>query len=186
MIVTRISKDSISTLSLPQKIKGQFWIYNGNTASEKDKLISIEGINDKWILKSNRIISIVGEKGVSEKSAELIPLRVYALKRGEEYDDNFIFTEPITDDRQTFVKYLAKGDLDLTIGRKEECDICYSSSFVSKDHAVLSLKSGIWYIKDTNSTNGTFVNEKCISEAQLHIGDTVFIMGLKIVIGKNL
>ena len=187
MIVTRISKDSISTLSLPQKTKGQYWIYEGSNVSEKDKLIGIEAVNDKWILKSNRNVSIIGHDGGNEKAVELVPLHIYALRKSDGNDDSIIsvFAEPITDDRQTFVKYLAQGELDLVIGRTEECDICYSNKFVSSQHAVLSFRNGSWHIKDTNSTNGTFVNEKRITETQLHFGDTIFIMGLKIVIGKS-
>lgn len=187
MIVTKISKDSISTLSLPQKVKGQYWIYEGSAISEKNKLIGIEAENNKWMLKSNRTYGIITKDGGIEKSAVLEPLKIYALRKNDcgDEDNIFVFTEPVTDDRQTFVKYLAQGEIELTIGRKESCDIYYPSDFVSSDHAILSLKNGSWHIKDTNSTNGTFVNEKRITEAQLHFGDTIFIMGLKIVIGKS-
>lgn len=71
-------------------------------------------------------------------------------------DKVFAFTEPITEDRQVFTKYLVKDDVDLTIGRTEQNDVCYSNKVVSSKHALLSYRSGKWFIQDTNSTNGTF------------------------------
>lgn len=45
MLVSAISKNEITQISLPEKVKGQYWLY---TSSEKgEKLVSIEGQNDK-------------------------------------------------------------------------------------------------------------------------------------------
>ena len=183
MLVTRISRNSISTLSLPRKKNGQYWIYSDNV-SEQDKLLGIEGVDDRWILRPTRKLEFVNAGGSSVKSVELEPMNIYAFK-DKDNELVSILTEPVTDDRQVFVKYLAKGDTDLVIGRYDDCDIFFPKEYVSSHHAVLSLHDGKWSVKDLDSTNGTFVNEKRVSEKQLSYGDVVYIMGLKIVVGKN-
>jgi len=184
MIVTTISKNHINNISLPEKIKGQFWLCESLDIGE-ERLVNIEGINDEWIMKSTRQTKILGKHNEELKNTVIFPLSIYVLRKfdGEKI---FVFTEPITEDRQIYTKYLIKDDVDLSIGRTEENDIYYLNKIVSSKHATLSFRSGKWFIQDTNSSNGTFVNDTRVMKKELGIGDTVFIMGLKIIIGKNI
>lgn len=184
MIITTISKNHITSIALPEKAKGQFWLYETSDFCD-ERLVNIEGINDEWIMKSTRNVKILDCDNNALKSVRISPLNIYALSRsnGEKI---FVFTEPITDDRQIFNKFLVDSDVDITIGRSEQNDIYYSSQVVSSKHAILSCRSGKWFIQDANSTNGTFVNDHRISKTLLNIGDIIFVMGLKIVIGKNM
>lgn len=184
MIVTAISKSHINSISLPGKIKGQFWLYEtSNTGNER--LVNIEGVSDAWIMKSTRQVKILDSHNNALKNTAIAPQSIYVLGKpnGEKV---FVFTEPITEDRQIFTKYLVKDDVDLTIGRTEQNDVCYPNKVVSSKHATLSYRGGKWLIQDTNSTNGTFVNGMRATKMELSVGDTIFIMGLKIVIGKNI
>ncbi|MBQ7186007.1 MAG: type VII secretion protein EssC [Ruminococcus sp.] len=182
MIVTKISNESISTLTLPQKVKGQYWIYE--SADSTERLLSIEASDDSWQLRSNRNVQVTDDDLAPVRSAVLEPLHIYSLKRGEDMN-TIVFTEPITDDRQIFTKYLVRDDAQFLIGRSEDCDILFRNPFVSSAHARLSFTAQRWHISDLGSTNGTFVNEKRITETDLEIGDTVFIMGFRAVVGKN-
>jgi len=50
------------------------------------------------------------------------------------------------------------GHWVLTLGRKEENDVCLKSdTFVSRQHAKLHLKDHSWWLEDCDSTNGTFI-----------------------------
>ncbi len=184
MIVTTISKDCINTISLPKKVKGQYWLYEKPNDVE-NHLVSIEGINNEWVLKSNRSVKVLDDNGNATKTAVVSPLNIYALSRtgGEKV---YVFTEPITEDRQTYTKYMVADNTDITIGRSEQSDICYPNKVVSSKHATLFCRGGSWFIQDTNSTNGTFVNGKSVENTELNVGDVVFVMGLKIVVGKNM
>lgn len=59
----------------------------------------------------------------------------------------------------------ALGDLTLTvndslsIGRGSDNDVVLGSKEVSRNHALLSVLNGQLYVKDLNSSNGTFINE---------------------------
>ena len=184
MIVTTISRTHIKSISLPEKVKGQFWLYEDTDAGDT-RLVNIESVNEQWLMKSTRQVKILDNKNETLKNTVISAQSIYALgkQNGEKV---FVFTEPITEDRQTFTKYFVRQNMDLTIGRTEQNDIYFSNKVVSSKHAILSYRDGKWFIQDTNSTNGTFVNGVRVSTTALSVGDVVFIMGLKIIIGKNL
>ncbi len=184
MIVTTISKSHINSISLPEKIKGQFWLYETLDNSD-ERLVNIEGVSDEWIMKSTRQVKILDSHNNALKNTAISPQSIYVLEKPDD-EKVFVFTEPITEDRQIFIKYLVKDDMDLTIGRTEQNDVYYPNKVVSSKHATLSYRGGKWFIQDTNSANGTFVNGTRATKMELNIGDTIFIMGLKIVIGKNI
>ncbi|HEX5641073.1 MAG TPA: FHA domain-containing protein [Thermoleophilia bacterium] len=68
----------------------------------------------------------------------------------------------------------------ITVGRAPASDIVLDEQFVSTTHARLLPRGQFYYVEDLGSTNGTFVNEKQVTEAQLkldsrvRIGETTF------------
>lgn len=64
--------------------------------------------------------------------------------------------------------------LPLTIvGRGSEAGIVIKDVNISRRHASFSFTDGRWNIKDLNSTNGTFVNNRRVSSETLHDGDVL-------------
>jgi len=67
-----------------------------------------------------------------------------------------------------------------TVGRAATSDILLDEDFVSGAHARLVPRGQFYFVEDLGSTNGTFVNDKRVTEAQLkyesrlRIGETVF------------
>ncbi|MFA4965297.1 MAG: FHA domain-containing protein [Thermoleophilia bacterium] len=68
----------------------------------------------------------------------------------------------------------------ITVGRAPESDIVLDEEFVSGAHARLVPRGQFYYVEDLGSTNGTYVNERPVTEAQLRpdsrvrIGETIF------------
>jgi hypothetical protein len=59
----------------------------------------------------------------------------------------------------------------LTIGRSPDAEIFLDDVTVSRDHAVLVHRSGAWYLDDSGSLNGTYVNRRRIESHKLEDGD---------------
>ena len=68
----------------------------------------------------------------------------------------------------------------ITVGRAATSDVVLDEQYVSSTHARLVPRGQFYYVEDLGSTNGTFVNEKQVTEAQLRldsrlrIGETTF------------
>ncbi len=62
----------------------------------------------------------------------------------------------------------------LTAGRNPDCDLVLSVGHPSRRHAELSLEDGRVWVKDLGSANGTFVNDRQVTERYaLNAGDRV-------------
>lgn len=67
----------------------------------------------------------------------------------------------------------------VTVGRAASCEVVLTDTFVSNVHARVFLRDGAYWVEDTGSTNGTFVNEARVRDAiaigpgdQVRVGKT--------------
>ena len=74
----------------------------------------------------------------------------------------------------------------LNIGRRESCDICLKFNNVSSIHCELSLRGGLWTVRDMGSSNGTKVNGVRMLQRTLKPGDEIGIAGHKFVLEYEL
>lgn len=73
---------------------------------------------------------------------------------------------------------MAFGKEEITFGRDDTNDIMIASEIVSRRHGHFTVKEGHCYITDDNSTNGTYVNGKRVSQVELRDGDSIRIDNL--------
>lgn len=66
-------------------------------------------------------------------------------------------------------------DKQLTVGRSPQCDIFLNDMTVSREHAMIMPKDGQFFIKDTGSYNGVWINNESVEEAPLKDNDVVQI-----------
>jgi MoxR-like ATPase len=66
---------------------------------------------------------------------------------------------------------------DVVIGREKGCDLSLDDTEVSRHHAKLFYKNGVWHLADLGSANGTTLNEQTITTAALKDRDVVSIGG---------
>jgi pSer/pThr/pTyr-binding forkhead associated (FHA) protein len=59
----------------------------------------------------------------------------------------------------------------MVIGRSPEAEVFLDDVTVSRDHAVLVRRAGGWYLDDSGSLNGTYVNRKRIDSHRLEDSD---------------
>jgi len=63
----------------------------------------------------------------------------------------------------------------LLVGRSDHNDIAISSRFISRHHALLVRHGNATFLMDLNSTNGTFVNSKRVSNHVLMHDDVITV-----------
>jgi pSer/pThr/pTyr-binding forkhead associated (FHA) protein len=74
---------------------------------------------------------------------------------------------------------VALSSLPVTIGRANTSSIVLADDYVSSNHARLVPRGEDWLVEDTGSTNGTFVNDRKVTEP------VVVPVGGRIKIGRN-
>lgn len=185
MIVHLFKSKRMFSLTLPEKVAGQYWLTDIDDAGRYRHLISVEALEGNWVLKSNQQAAVLGENGTPVDSSILSPLSFLRLGIANSSENILLFTENEDNSRCTFSKIVMTGPEQLTIGRAEGCGMRYNSRFVSSSHARLDYNGSEWSITDLDSTNGTYVNGFRVSQARLSAGDLIHIMGLKIVVGSG-
>jgi hypothetical protein len=75
---------------------------------------------------------------------------------------------------QTGMTYLLPPG-NTTVGRHHESDIFLNDVTISRQHCRFLLGEGKLVVQDSGSTNGTYVNDARVDEAQLRAGDEVVV-----------
>lgn len=71
-------------------------------------------------------------------------------------------------------EYVLMEGATVTIGRSASNDIHIPEQHVSRQHAVVNYRDGVFLLNDLNSANGTFVNDEQVTEAYpLTHGDVI-------------
>ncbi len=60
-----------------------------------------------------------------------------------------------------------------TLGRSSECDLCISSPEISRSHALIDRDAEGYFLRDTGSRHGTYVNGICITTTRLRSNDRI-------------
>jgi len=65
------------------------------------------------------------------------------------------------------------GTGELTLGRSSRSHIVLADRTVSRRHAALRRREGRWYLVDLGSTNGTWVEDRRVFDAEVRPGDEI-------------
>ena len=74
-------------------------------------------------------------------------------------------------------RYALNPQHENQIGRDWECDVALNDPQCSRVHATIVFRESAWWIADSGSSNGTYVNGQTIDEAQLIDGNEVRVGG---------
>lgn len=75
---------------------------------------------------------------------------------------------------QVGLEYPLDGDV-VTVGRNPECDIFLNDMTVSREHAELTRTADVFVVRDLQSFNGVWVNNRTVGQHALRPGDYVQI-----------
>ena len=77
------------------------------------------------------------------------------------------------------------GRKSITIGRGTETDVLIADKLASRIHCELSYKDGNYYIRDCDSRNGTFVNDRLIEVCRINPGDRIRVGDMVIAVAAS-
>ena len=69
---------------------------------------------------------------------------------------------------------------ELSVGRHHSCDVRFENPRVSRRHARLVFRDGVWIAQDLGSTNGTFLNGVKIGRCRILPGDDISFAGERV------
>ena len=70
-------------------------------------------------------------------------------------------------------QFILAEDKPNRIGRGLDCDIILADPLSSRVHAIVICEDGAWWVRDSSSRNGTFVNNQKVDEARLIAGSVL-------------
>ena len=185
MVVNLIKNRELFSITLPEKINGQYWLNDFDENGNVRKIIGIEANKNQWVLKGNRNAYVVGKDSKPIKSTVLKEDSFFNLHINGEDSRVILFTEPLTKSRNTFKKLVVKGACSISVGRSDGNGIVIDNKYISSNHCVINYDGSSWNIVDKSSTNGTFVNGYKSDSQTLIPGDLINIMGFKMIVGNN-
>lgn len=178
---------------LPSAISGKYYFSN-EQADSKITFVSLQAIDGKWcaVCTDNAFFQeeIINGAGIAEviiigQTIPLVDRMIYRIAYGG--NRYTLYSEIENDESNVLHSYLISLDKEITIGRMDTNDICIDSRyrFVSRRHAKLRWENDGLHVVNWESRNGVFLNSTAINDQKVSIGDTIFIMGLRIVIGAG-
>lgn len=181
--VNLIGEDGrLEVLFLPKAVEGKYLFEN----REQHKTISfvwIEAEDGRWVLCCGPEVCFVGEYSIDIKRIPLVHNKLYyMICGGKKY---FLCAELQTISSGVFHHFRVKQNMVVTIGRDETNAIVSMGRFVSRNHAAMCLTGTGWEIRDLNSANGVYVNRRRVEIAKVKLGDMIYLMGLRILIGTD-
>ena len=93
MIINLIKSKQMFSLTLPNKVKGQYWVTDIDENGKPRDLISIEAINGDWVVKSNKFVSILNSENKPVDNTVLKPSNFFNLKINGLEESVKLFTE---------------------------------------------------------------------------------------------
>ncbi|MCL2655234.1 MAG: type VII secretion protein EssC [Coriobacteriia bacterium] len=187
--------DRRSARVLPRKRIGRYWISAESDSGGSDDLLCVEGVQNQWVLRSNKHVEVLDAEEKPLRAQNVSEGQLYQIRIIETNEHATIYAEPETADRKQFTRNKFPSSGKITLGSSSASDICFTSPFITENHAtifiegenirVVDQKAAIGGDNGKENTTGTFVNNKRVFEQALKPGDTIAIMDLMIIIGKG-
>ncbi len=169
--------DEIYELRLPKEPDGYFRF----SEDIELRFLSIYAKNGKWVISCYTPAYFSGASNLNDFEVSLCDDNLYRIV----CDDRIysLLVEKVIPQRSVFHNYHFKTDIEMVIGSHPDCGIYYRGPFVAEKHALITRVNAQWQIRCIDATYGIFVNNEKCKNAVLQLGDIVYIMGLKIIVG---
>lgn len=171
--------DDLREIWLPKYPEGFFHFSN----SPEYAFLSISAKNGQWIASCKRPAFF---RDVRLACSCEIPLTDGALVRIE-YDEQTytLYAEQVPSERAVARSYMVPLDTELHIGSHPESDIFCDNTLLPGTQATLCRHGGTWTFAVCADGPGLYINNKRRDSGTLKLGDVVYTVGLKLLIGTD-
>lgn len=169
----------------PNENISTYWIKDYDEDNLERNLISISGEGNNWIATSNDVCRIFSD-GKEENKVALTLNKFYILKikkNNNTFENAFVYICEEND--KTFTTYEIMTDGDFSIGKNPNNSIVINNGAIQDVHAVIKRQGNIYKIFAKDDIYGIYVNNKRVQSSNLSNGDSIFIMGFRIIILNN-
>lgn len=172
---------TMSQLVLPVNPEGKY-SFSGENNLQLRESVHIQPYHEKWYLYSLKPVHFLNE---SNKYLSYVEMKDQELVLIKNLDEEYrIYVEYVT--KQAFVSHnYAFLHKSITIGSSDDCDITYHGKYVSAFHAEMIFDNNQWEIVARGQANSFLVNGKRMKNSKITVGDMIYIMGLKLIMGVN-
>lgn len=188
MQIVLIRKSEIYKNKIPSKISGQH-ILSFNENGFQKQLLAVTASDSKWIIKASKKIELLDNYLVDEKNNKYLEIKeneFYPVKYVPTGEKMILFIEPSSRGIKSFEFYKVVKNRKVTIGDSAGSDIYYHNNILSETvSASIEYVDNEIIVNDENSINGTYLNGKRILKAKANYGDEIYLVGLRVIIGKS-
>lgn len=184
---------------LPQVSSGSY-IINDQYENTNKRMLEIESKDGKWQITSDSNAKIVNPKciQITDEQIKIVnttdlfvsrivlkEYNIYELMIGETEALYTLCCLPVYENN--WIHLDIRHTQEIAIGRNSSNQISYENNLVANTHARIFLNNGKWMLENYDKKCGTFVNGNLVYHKAkfLFNGDTIFIMGLKIILLGN-
>lgn len=156
-----------------------------DTGLESDIKFTLDSLDGQWkiISKSSARFNENG-KYLNEKlfnAGDTVPVFSQDNKKSL-----VLLVDKLDSGAASYSKFICNNLQQISIGRSSDNIIFYKHPLVSSNHAVIVFERDRVQLYDAESQNGTFVNGEKINSKELSFGDSIFILGLKVIFLGNI
>ncbi len=189
MKVVLMDDTKLVELVLPQEVYGNYWVVN----SEKENLVNIEAVEGAWVLKSNSDMKIF-RNGNPLTDVRLEEEKFYTIKNAVLGKAYVIYVSPIYDENAIQLNITLEDNSSWYIGNNIAKDytaafnniISYEQSGFARNQLKLNYSGGVYTIFNLNPQIPMYVNGVLTEAEELAFGDTVFILGFKLSLIRDI
>lgn len=192
MKIMLMDATKLVNLILPTEVFGNYWIVNAN----KDNLASVQAVDNNWVLKSNSDVKVFRNGNVVDEVL-LEEEKFYTLKNILLNESYVIYTCPVYDQNvlQLNISLSAQqNSLSFYIGNNGAQDnnsnfpniISYEQPGIARNQLKITFNNGRYSVDNLNMSIPMYVNGLPTDKQDLRYGDTIFILGLKLSIVKDI
>ncbi len=187
MKLTLIQANAIHSVSLPEKMNGQFFVPYTNVSGKTEKLLSISPDNGSWTLNcgSKSYICVTNNSDKVRTYRIDGKLNAISICIRQTQEKVTVLFEDDSAENVMFHKYVLSGDI--TIGADEgNDDICFKTNLIMGHSAEIKYHGEWFEYIEKNPSAYTFINGARIQRKDLKPGDLIYIMGFSIIVGKGI